>query len=85
MNSATVVLSSMTLDKSRSQGDLKNYRLVQLTSGLEALLVSTKVKGELRGESNTKSSAAMSVQVGSFADPAVAGDDVHLYFIFASC
>jgi secreted Zn-dependent insulinase-like peptidase len=65
---------SFNLDHTKSTGDEKNYRVISLSSGLEALLISTKQKGERRGDVNAKAAAAMSVQVGSFADPDVAGE-----------
>lgn len=56
----------------KSDGDLKDYRVVTLSgSNLECLLVSS-VNTSKDGD-NVKAAAAMSVQVGSFADPAVAG------------
>jgi hypothetical protein len=64
----------MDIDSARSANDLKNYRVVTTPSGLECLLVSTKEKCALKQEDNTKATAAMAVQVGSFADPAVAGN-----------
>jgi secreted Zn-dependent insulinase-like peptidase len=71
------IISSLNLDHTRSAGDVKNYRIICLASALEVLLISTKEKGELRGESNAKAAAAMSVQVGSFADPDVAGTSLY--------
>ena len=57
----------------KSVGDLKDYRIVTLDgSCLECLLVSSENTSE--GKENVKAAAAMSVQVGSFADPAVAGE-----------
>jgi secreted Zn-dependent insulinase-like peptidase len=64
----------MDIDSARSANDLKDYRVVTTPSGLECLLVSTKEKCALKQEDNTKATAAMAVQVGSFADPAVAGN-----------
>lgn len=64
------------IDFAKSGGDEKNYRLVHTASGLECLLVSTKNKCERKGETDTKATAAMSVQVGSFADPQLAGMNV---------
>lgn len=62
------------IDYARSEGDDKNYRIIQLQpSGLECLLISTKTRVQTRCEDNSKAAAAMSVQVGSFADPTVAG------------
>lgn len=64
----------------KSDGDLKDYRVVTLSgSNLECLLVSS-VNTSKVGD-NVKAAAAMSVQVGSFADPTVAGKrqpDQHL-------
>ena len=65
----------MDLDHTRSEGDEKRYRLLQLASGLECLLVSTKDKCVRRGDGNSKAAAAMSVQVGSFADPDLTGEN----------
>jgi secreted Zn-dependent insulinase-like peptidase len=70
--------TTLDLDHTKSTGDEKNYRVISLSSGLEALLISTKQKGERRGDVNAKAAAAMSVQVGSFADPEVAGK--YIYF-----
>ena len=62
------------LDGSRSGSDEKNYRIVIVEpSGLECLLISTKIRSEKRCETNLKAAAAMSVQVGSFADPQCTG------------
>lgn len=63
----------MDLNKSKSPGDEKVYRTVTLSSDLECLLISTKDKCDVRGEVNTVAAAAMAVQVGTFADPDVAG------------
>ena len=63
----------MDLDSHRSSNDDKSYRIIHTSSGLECLLVSTKLKCEKKGETDTKATAAMAVQVGSFADPSVAG------------
>lgn len=53
----------------KSRSDRKDYRLLTLHSGLEVLLVSTEKLHSVGGDQCTKSSAAMTVQVGSFADP----------------
>lgn len=71
------IKSQMNLDHTKSLVDEKNYRVLSLLSGLEVLLVSTKAKSESRGEVNVKAAAAMSVQVGSFADPELAEGTAH--------
>ena len=71
------IKSQMNLDHTKSLVDEKNYRVLSLLSGLEVLLVSTKAKTEARGEVNVKAAAAMSVQVGSFADPELAEGTAH--------
>lgn len=59
------------ISTSKPSTDLKEYRLVQLKSGLEVLLVSTKALIDSKGIefSRATASAACLVQVGSFADP----------------
>ena len=51
--------------------NLQEYRLVNLPSGLEVLLVSTAklVTSKSQPLESAKAAAAMCVQVGSFADP----------------
>lgn len=52
---------------SKGRNDRKDYMLVNLECGLEAVVVSTKnIENQ---PADTKSAAAMCVQVGSFADP----------------
>ena len=68
----------------KSVGDLKEYRIVTLDgSHLECLLVSSEKTSE--DKENVKAAAAMSVQVGSFADPTVAGELVELLCSFDTC
>ena len=67
-------MNAIDLDHTRSAGDSKLYRVITLPSGLEVMLISSKLKSEARGETNTKAAAAISVQVGSFADPELAGE-----------
>ena len=67
-----VVVFEMDLTESRSSSDEKEYRIVTI-GDLECLIVSTKNRAQKREEINLKAAAAMSVQVGSFADPVVAG------------
>lgn len=67
-------LTAMDLNPTRSAGDEKDYRLLTLDCGLECLLISTRTRCERRGDLEyAKAAAAMSVQVGSFADPEIAG------------
>lgn len=67
----------------RSRSDLKSYKLVNLDSGLEVLLVDSSKLAESRKnspddkDSSSKAAAAMYVSVGSFADPAVAEGTAH--------
>jgi nardilysin len=68
-------MRSLDLTPTRSLSDRKNYRLLQFESGFECLLISSAYllsqhatnSGEAAPE--LKAAAAMSVQVGSFADP----------------
>ncbi len=63
--------------------DLKDYRLITLpSSGLEVLMVSSLALAQMRSSQDgddapnaVKAAAAMSVQVGSYADPIEAGND----------
>eukprot|EP00929_Paragymnodinium_shiwhaense_P104738 TRINITY_DN69436_c0_g1_i1.p1 TRINITY_DN69436_c0_g1~~TRINITY_DN69436_c0_g1_i1.p1 ORF type:complete len:1094 (-),score=297.55 TRINITY_DN69436_c0_g1_i1:265-3546(-) len=52
------------LDGTKSPNDKNSYRLVRLPNGIEALLVANP------DESKQKAACAVSVQVGSFSDPA---------------
>jgi secreted Zn-dependent insulinase-like peptidase len=66
----------MTDEINRSKIDLKEYKIIHLPCKLEVLLVSTLELARSRGITDfaqAKSAAAMSVQVGSFADPSNAG------------
>ena len=70
------VLESMSLDHTKSSTDLKQYRLITLTNGLKALLVSTRnllPADQQEDASKMKAAAAMAVQVGSYSDPEFAG------------
>jgi secreted Zn-dependent insulinase-like peptidase len=57
----------------KSKSDVKDYEFLQLDSGLQVILVSSeKLKKTIKydhGISNIKGAAAITVQVGSFADP----------------
>ena len=74
MNAPTI-----DLNPTKSQSDLKTYRLVTLPSGLEVLIISSldlvmsRQHNDSDGEASVapavKAAAAMSVQVGSYADP----------------
>lgn len=83
-----MVDSVIDITASRSQSDLKRYRVITLpTSGLEVLIISSlelmqsRHKSDASGNSVStsaspapvKAAAAMSVQVGSYADPVEAG------------
>jgi hypothetical protein len=66
----------MDLNHMRNAIDAKEYRLIKVFgSNLDCVLISTK-------EKNVKAAAAMAVQVGSFADPFVAGMYMHIPFCF---
>lgn len=55
----------------KSRTDLKEYRLVRLTNGLEALLVSTSKLNAQRGTDfeGAKAAASLCISAGSFCDP----------------
>jgi hypothetical protein len=66
----------MDLNHMRNAIDAKEYRLIKVYgSNLDCVLISTK-------EKNVKAAAAMAVQVGSFADPFVAGIYLRIPFCF---
>lgn len=52
----------------KSEGDKKDYRLIRLSNGLRALLISKKDYGESTTSSDI-AAACLSVNVGSFNDP----------------
>lgn len=63
------------LTETRSLSDRKTYRLLKFESGFECLLISssyllTEGGADPEQTAELKAAAAMSVQVGSFADPA---------------
>ena len=55
----------------KSRTDLKEYRLVTLANGLEALLVSTSKLNAQRGTDfeGAKAAASLCISAGSFCDP----------------
>jgi nardilysin len=67
----------------KSKSDLKEYKIVNLDSGLEVLLVDSSKLAESRKNSqgaratSSTAAAAMFVSVGSFADPAEAEGCAH--------
>lgn len=68
----------------RSKADLKQYKIIHLPCQLEVLLISSLELVKSRGVvecGQAKAAAAMSVQVGSFADPSDARSCYNYYFI----
>jgi hypothetical protein len=64
----------------KSKSDKKDYKLLTFLSGFQALLVSTKglySDDEVSTNSHLKAGAAITVQVGSFADPVECGGLAH--------
>ena len=67
----------------KSSSDLKSYKLINLESGLEVLLIDTSKLAESRQsllddkETSHKAAAAIFVSVGSFADPMEAEGCAH--------
>ena len=67
----------------KSRSDLKSYKLLNLTSGLEVLLIDSSALVESRRtslndkETTSNAAAAMFVSVGSFADPIEAEGCAH--------
>lgn len=75
--------NAIQISITKSKSDLKGYRVLNLDSGLEVLLVDSSKLAESRKDSLGKKStsstaaAAMFVSVGSFADPAEAEGCAH--------
>lgn len=64
----------------KSISDLKTYKILELSNGLECLLISTMNRCQdidIDNVGSLKSAAAMSIQVGSFSDPYVAEGLAH--------
>ena len=67
------IIDVIDLNETRSKSDKKSYRLLKFSSGFEALLISTVHRLTNKGDNelgSQKAAAGMTVQTGSFADPA---------------
>eukprot|EP01036_Dinobryon_divergens_P028604 gene28604-37575_t len=71
-------MKESSLEIRKAQNDKKSYKIVSnLPSGLEVLLVSTATSLKEGDINSHKAAAALSVQVGSYADPPVAEGCAH--------